>query len=868
MPWRVGRDFRHLSQAAHIFLERSRILVHPLCLIAKPIHSTRGVLWPPAVALKLKHSHASVVDAPNPLTEDLLRQHVQEKTLESVLGLDKLKEGGTDGNELIPLAPPPDVLSAIGQLFARYPSRCTVADIRRYQGALDLVMYLRHPRAFAITLYFLEQGFVDRALWILQLATQIGASCSPKTWQYLTAKFAAQEEWRGVRRVVNLGRQRLGYTTVKLLNWRLRAWMENQRFVPVENVLAMFEAERVTPSRLTYHLLVAMHLRNCDLAAALTGLRSMEAAGFPVTAKTCAILVLGYRSFGLTASVKAQALAAIGTDDEAVSAVILNGLVQLLLDAEDTAGVAEVLSSVSQPLGDRGSGLGADSIQDDAARAGSPVASATSQPSAPPPSRAVSRRNLINVSTYNILLDHLSRQGDLTRAMHVLQQMGVAQVSPDSRTAAALVRLYSAAGYLNDALHVVAGALGDYPDTINLLASLGLVLSTPPELPIPPPNPPTIHLLNALLRSVKTHQLRDLNMVLDIMRITKVNPNATTINIVLSSLHGRTRPGELIRIVRLLKSRGTAPARSHLHALFNSLLSREQAVTRPRGWTQSRVSTSSTQAPPNNPPGGRQADVVGIGSEPIASIAFSRLHKCTNLLRPVLQSLSARNVRSDRATYALRMKHLAVVKRDIVAAHEQFRLMVHSGFRPNRYHYGALMQGYAATGNLKGAAKVMRAAADVGLLPDVKMHTILIAGYARLARPKDAMRAFRNMTAEGIRPDVPAIDALVSAFFRKREYGTARRVLLRLWPQVAPFPAALVEAPLKELARAFRALHPENASKAERLTGRQRREVRRMFRDLSQWRKTGSGSEAVEESARHPNHVSTPQYMYDDPSGA
>ncbi|EJF66993.1 hypothetical protein DICSQDRAFT_95961 [Dichomitus squalens LYAD-421 SS1] len=859
MPWRVGRDFRHLSQAAHIFLERSRALVLPLCVIAKPIHSARGVLWPPAVAPKLKHSHASIIEPTNVLPEDLAQRHVQQKTLESVLRLDKPKEGGTDGNELISLAPPSDVLSTIGQLFVQYPSRCTVTDLRKSQGTFDLVMYLRHPRAFAISLYLLEQGLADRALWVLELATQIGASCPPRSWQYLTAKFAEQEEWRGVRRIVKLARQRLGYTTVKLLNWRLRAWMENQRYVPVEDVLAMFETERVNPSRLTYHLLVAMHLRNCDLAAALTGLRAMESAGFPVTAKTCAILVLGYRSFGLTASIKARALAAIGTGDEVVSAVILNGLVQLLLDAEDSSGVAEVLSSVSQPSGDRPYDLGASSIQDDDERVGSSTPSAASRPSSLRSTQAASQRNLISVSTYNILLDHLSRQGDLTRAMHVVQQMRVAQVSPDSKTAAALVRLYSTAGFHNDALHVVASALGGASDALDLLTSLGFVASTVPEFPIPPPIPPTIHLLNALLRSLKkTLQVRELSVVLDIMRIMKVNPNAATITIVLSGLQGRARPGELIKIVRLLKSRGVVPARGHLHVLLQTLLSREQAVARPRGWSQLRsLTSSSSQDTPASSPRQTEADVAGVGCEPTAGITFSHFRRGNNLLRPIVQSLSARNVRNDRVTFALRIKHFALVKRDLVAAHEQFRLMVRSGFRPNRYHYGALMQGYAAAGNLKGATKVMRAAADAGLLPDVKMYTIIIAGYAGLARPKEAMRAFRSMVAEGITPDVPAIDALVSAFFRKREYGTARRVLLRLWTQVAPFPDALAEAPLKELARAFRALHAGNANRPERLTRRQRHEVRRMFRDLSQWGKTGPRSEAVEESARHVHNVST-----------
>ncbi|KAI1793879.1 hypothetical protein LXA43DRAFT_1081085 [Ganoderma leucocontextum] len=855
MPWRVRRDFRHLSQAAHSFLERSRVLIHPLCVIAKPIHSTRRVLWPPAVAPKLRHSHASTIESANAPLQDMGRPHAGDNALDSFLRLDRPKEEGAEGSNFIPLVPPPEVLSILDSLFARYPSRCTITDLRQAQSAYDLAAYLRHPRAFSIALHFLQEGEPDRALWLLHLATQIGASCSPKSWHYLTTKLADLEEWRGVRNLAGLARQRLGFTTVRLLNWRLRAWMENQRYVSVEDVLAMFRREHVSPSRLTFHLLVAMHLRNCDLAAALTGLRAMESAGFPVTAKTCAIIVLGYRSFGLTPSIKAQALAAIGTGDDKVSSLVLNGLIHLLLDAEDMTGAVDVLSSVSQTHGGRLFGHGAGSIQGGDAGAGSSVVAVTR--SAPP-------RNLVNVTTYNILLNHLSRQGDLARAMHVLQQMHVAEVLPDSNTAAALVRLYFSAGYPNDAIHVVAGVLGDYPETIDLLASLGFLRTTPPELPIPPPTPPTTHIFNALLRSIKRKRgLRDLDVVLAIMRIVKVNLNVTTTGIILSGLRRHTRPGELIRIARLLKSGGITPARDHLHVLLEAMLSHERAANHSRGWIQPLPSThpSPSKVPPTSSSSSTQESPLSLASQPVAGITFSRLRSCANHLRPIVQSLSARGVRGDRATFALRIKHLAVIKRDVEAARQQFRTMVKLGFRPNRYHYGALMEGYAATGDLRAAAEVMQAAADAGLKPDVKMHTILIAGHARLARTKAAMKAFRTMLADGIHPDVPAIDALVSAFFRRREYGAARRLLLRLWPQVAPLPDDLVEAPLRELAHAFRALHPANADTPRMSSRKRRRVVHRLVHKLLPRGRKSVGmrvEKEATESARNIVSIDTP----------
>jgi pentatricopeptide repeat protein len=136
-----------------------------------------------------------------------------------------------------------------------------------------------------------------------------------------------------------------------------------------------------------------------------------------------------------------------------------------------------------------------------------------------------------------------------------------------------------------------------------------------------------------------------------------------------------------------------------------------------------------------------------------------------------------------------------------------FQTMLDRGLHPNEYHYAALMEGYAATGELAAAEAVMNAAERAGIRPNCVMHTILIVGYARRKKPEQAMRILRHMVAVGVRPDVPAIDAITSVFFAVGAHGLARQTLLGLWPSVAPLPHDFERASLELLVSHFRNLH-------------------------------------------------------------
>ncbi|RPD81973.1 hypothetical protein L226DRAFT_607185 [Lentinus tigrinus ALCF2SS1-7] len=850
MPWRVGRDLRQLSQAAHRVLERVHIPHHSLCVIAQPLHSTRRVLWPPAVAFKLKHSHAPTVENASHLRENQVPQEPGVPLSQAGLRTDGSQEGA-DGSDLEPLAPSAEVLSALSGLFAQHPTRCTVADLRSSRTQY-IVPVLRHPHhGPGLVLYLLESRGLDLALWTLKLASEVGQKFPATFYGQLAAWLTTRKRWRDVLRVTLFARKSLGHTTTSLLNWRLQALMEIPRYVSVGEALALFEKEGVTPSRLTYHLLVSMHLRNCDLPSALAAIGAMESAGIPVTSKTTAVVMLNYRSLGLTPSIKAQALDVLRTtSNDQVATAVLNGLVQLMLDAGDMHGVVAILSSLMQAPEDPSSAPGADSIPEDGA------SNDTIDPALTPSTFLPHRRNVANVTTYNILLEYLANQGDLSHAVRVLQEMRAAEILPNSRTAAALARLYFATGHANDALHLVAGTLVNFPAAVSVLPHLGYTASIPPEQPIPPPTPPTIEIFNSLLLgALKDRGLEGLYAVLSMMQVAEVEADATTLTILLSYKHRRefASPRELIKIVRLLMSSGVTPTMQHLHILLSSLLRQEREGTRARGWHVYPSATSDSVA---------EQPACTAYSHPTAGITFHTRRKHSNLLRPVVQSLTDRGVQSDRVTFGMRIKQDGVVKHDMEAAIQAFRAMVDSGLQPNIYHYAALIEGYVEAGDMEAATNTLRTARAAGLQPNVTVYTIIIFGYARLARPGQAIKAFRDMVAQGIRPDVPAIDALVSAFFRAKAYGMARRVLLRLWPQIAPLEDNLLEAPLRELAVTFRQLHVDNEDIRERLTSEEKCALRSTIRKIAKrWtdvtykglkaRRMGSASHVVTRTPKY-----------------
>jgi pentatricopeptide repeat protein len=594
-----------------------------------------------------------------------------------------------------------------------------------------------------------------------------------------------------------LTRQQVGRTNVRLLNWRTRSFFELMDYQSLEGVLEEFAQEGLKANRRTYYLLISGFLRNRDLKRAQEVLKQMEAAGFPIDASTHGLVVSAYRSFGPDHQVQARALESLEGVGGGAATMILNSLIQLRLDAHDLSGALQILSLFDQrkinPVTNRVSGKGTTTPGEGASL--HRTESDASTPNLPiiPDSR-----------TFSIIIRCISNNLPLT--LRVLHQMQMCGIQPDSGVVVALLSAYFQAGDESAAIRFVVEMCARSQVACEPL--LILVSSTEQKLDVPHALldvQPTVDVFNTLLKGLLTTRgLKGAKCVFRTMNKAGISPDAKTVDHFISHLDRveRARPRTLLRVLRSFLSITLQPTLRHLHIVLNSVLREEKFAFYGSGWNANSIKSfsRSKELHPSlkrirtSPP-----------FDPTAGIKLNRSSHSA-LLRPIIQSMVSRNTRSDRATLAMRIRFEAITK-DQGDAKDVFQTLLARGMHPNEYHFAAIMEGYALSGDLKAAEGVLGSVAQARLKPNIVMFTILIVAHARQGHPDQAMRIFQKMVAAGIKPDVPSIDAVASAYFLVGAFAMSRRVLINLWPHIRPFPRELRTAPLKTLAREFRALH-------------------------------------------------------------
>ncbi|KIJ68335.1 hypothetical protein HYDPIDRAFT_124718 [Hydnomerulius pinastri MD-312] len=644
----------------------------------------------------------------------------------------------------------------------------------------------------------------SRAQSVMALAHGLGCCFKPNHFESVVHQLAAKEHWAFIPPLVSLAKHQCGRTTARLLNWKMRAFIECQRFGRLNHVLEEFARDSVQPIRRTFHLLVSGHIRNRDLNSAKRGLEMMEEAGFPVDASTHALIVTVHRSLGLDPQVHARAFESMRSVDARTSTRVLNSIIQQLLDIGDERSAADYIKHFGH-VSDEGEAVegpgdiitGVDGVPS------SHLHTATHRSDTP----------LVapDTVTFTILINYLASQGHLSRVRKVLDRMLEANVEPDSGIAAALIRAHCLCGRDDMAASLLGAMLHSDAAARDFAACLRV--KWVPNLPINVKGIVlTVHVFNAILgRVMEIRGLSGARFIFRIMRHTGIQPNATTTEVFLNYLDRteNVKPRQLIRTLRNMSPGAHGPTIRHLHIILRNVLRREKHLVHRSGWDATASKFSSTRNFNPTFPGDR----ILLSTEnfdPGGGLKLPRHVRQNSWLRPIFLSLSRKAVRSDRATIGMRLRHEAIIEPNLESVKSVFRYMLEQGMHPNRYHYISVMYGYAMAGNMRGAEQIMRSAKEAGFEPEVVMYTVLISGYGRKGRPALAMRTFRAMVSAGIAPDVPAIDALAHAYFAVGAYTVARKVLLQLWPQVKPFPSELQSASLKRLAEAFR-VDPERS---------------------------------------------------------
>lgn len=733
------------------------------------------------------------------------------------------------------------LLSAIETLSSTNASRDRIITCLQTLP-MDVLSNSKTVCSFALEM--VDKSCPDNAVHVLHVAHRLGTLLVHSQYEQIVHRLGTRNNWRHVYIVAAMAERHTGRWTVRLLNWVVRSHLEMQQYGLLDVVFHNFERDQLTPTRRTYQLLVQGHLRNSDLLRARYCLARMQAAGFELN-KTTYITVLGaYRSLGPNEGVEAQAFQALQGTGERSDTIILNGLMQLRIDDMDVVGALRVWRLFALP---------SLSVGDDPAVQESGNLS-SSTPDLPfNPSYFTSPTTPPDNATFNILLTFLAQhRDDLHTFLRVFHQMAAAGLQADAETAAALVRAHATAQMTGTAVAIVEEMckchnlpvdsrefqlLGCRPRTVDvdILKTLSIR--------------PTTQVFNALLRAVlPEHEIVGMQRVLRIMRQASVAPDASTTQIIVSYLDNvqHMRPRSVIRVLRTLATFSSDQASltlQHANAILRTILNRERDIIGTKSWsaTAQRVrfghhSHFSLQRLSRTAP----------TFDPTAGIALTSFRRSTSeLFQPIVQSLVRRHVMSDRMTFALRIRRDAVTRLDMQSAQRVFDIMIERGIRANAYHFSALIEGYVELGQMECARGVMDRASRAGVAPNVVMYTILIMGYGRLGRPDQAKRTFREMMSAGVKPDFAAVDAVVSAYWFVRAYGTARKLLLDLWPLVAPFPPELKDAPLHVLARSLRALRRNTRATIQPIESPRERQRRSLLRrkldctmsELKQWRR-------------------------------
>jgi pentatricopeptide repeat protein len=687
-------------------------------------------------------------------------------------------------------------------------------SVPRSNSLLDRFRDPDQLRVLAVELA--ESSAPYRAMRLIDIASTLGTNLKQNTYEGVAHQYALKREWLLILPLVAMGLRWTGRTTARLLNWRTRALIETSRFGLLDGVLEQFRDAGLKPNARTFQLLVTGHLRNKDLTKARSCITLMEEYGFEMDGSTRALIASAYRQLGPDQEVQRTALESLRDLSDKQATAVLNSLIQLSLDAQDTSTALHYLSLFDDPQ--------------------SVVVGKSPRHQPPLDGSSLSHSFRPDSATFTILIKHFTnenRQDLLNKISSLIGKMKTLEVSPDSAIAAAVVRALCAAGDVHSALEIVARVcqptakfeaivdqilcFGRVPKVVRLDKDHLSFISRRAEL--------DVRLFNAAINGLSgSLGINAVRAILRLMHTNKVKPDNSTIEAIVSWLNKTelSHPRTLVRTLKKLLSTTHRPNSSLSHTVVASLIRRE------RTWV---ANDTATPLPP--PPNPRTDPSPASGPLPILTGEdVPQKLGYRGMTRFLVQSLLTNRVQSNRFTFAQRMKRAAMCG-DVAATKSYFRAMLKRGMHPTAYHYAALMEAHINAGMADQAETVLHSAMHSGSKPNVRLFTILIAGYGRQRKPNSARRVFEEMVRRGVEPDLVAVHAVSSAYYKAGLLGLARAFLVENWKSIAPVPfyRSLETVPFVDLAKSHRRLHEKKPIWSKRRGARDGRgnKARRMI---------------------------------------
>ena len=574
-----------------------------------------------------------------------------------------------------------------------------------------------------------------------------------------------------------------------MLNWQLRLLLRRKRYdaLTLPQVLEYFHAKDVKPNQRTYLIVARAHLENHDMPNARAVLDAMGQAGFSVDQRTCKVILGGLVTLGPDAGVENSLLATLKGLDPGVDTVILNSLLILRSKAADRAAFQMYLSYV-----------------------------APSDPQQQPRRIPKWLRITPDVETFRILIDHFTAWRDFEAAERSFQLILDSGLRPNDEATAALLRAHFANKRPELAIAIMAELLSGNPRVkCDIFTSLGQGTAESPYKLAGVVKPSAL-LCNAFLTGLlPTRGLSAFSSILSLMQSCGLIPDEETLHRFLHHLESyeSLNSSELIhvlyRFTQIKYLPNIRPSIRHVNVILHALLKEWARAARPLGWKASAWYLAKGR----HPEGGRLAWKTrdSMSSERLMRAfalvenestekdipvsfpeaqdkgdqRFARLNAPLQQLELIVEWLQQTGVRGDKATWGMRLVYHSRVLRDMPGSERLYRQMMKMGIRPDPYHVSAIIEGYCAAGMLQEAQTKLGAARQ-NRIATRHHYSMIICALGNAKNPKAGYRLFNQMLVDGVTPDFASVEAVVRGHFLVGQYGSAKRFLLGLWPQVVP----------------------------------------------------------------------------------
>lgn len=732
------------------------------------------------------------------------RAQLPTKFLRSPVSTDLFKPSDTSRTNSVPNTPfqhslallaPPEFDLVVDALDSNQPTEQILQLVK--QSSLLVELFSRPQKIRTIATELARSQNPRRSIQILHVAHLLGYTLYASAYESVAFHVAQGRRWDVVLAVVGAAKDHIPHITLKLLNWRARALMETQQYFLLRQILQEFQAAGIPPTQLTCHIILSGFMRNNDMEGAKSWLQEMQRSGIPIDSTTHT-LINSHRNFNADPEVRQNALTSLPSLPLPARTNVVNRLIKSALDEDNLTSALQYLSLFQ---------TGSVDVINSIFLSHSGMAETPATPS--------SMNMKPNSDTFAVCMNYFIKKSNIEPAI----RLGAEPFSVGIPPTPGLVTSFIHAYFLDGRGDTAVNMLRQLCCASNTKGSWDfLVGNTQPTEECPILNPDqlslTTRMCNALLRGALNRQgLTSVPPILNIMHANNVIPNERTIEILLSFLNkiNVPHPRTLFQLLRALTVTSVVqPSLPHMHSIVSRIFRDEKNSVVPSAWSKRKF------------PGNNARDALEtlrlLGEvepfDPLSGIQLGAHLSYDTAAKPTVQSLFDRDVKTDGAMIFLRMRRQSVLYSDMESAKALFRTLTARGFRPNAYHVGALVEGYALAGNFRAAMQIMKIASSWGIERNVVMYTSIISAHARRRDLKSATRTFEDMVTLGISPDVASIDALISAFYADGKHDEACKLLKQLWEYIQPFPKALEDADLDTLVSQFRCLgSPSKKSK-------------------------------------------------------